>query len=281
MFEVHRQRIVDQIQDPRLIRTQPVWDELAVHEGKGVRRVTGSMPGDQCSEQNLRDDRGQKHGAKFSGPPVNLIRDGGPAPFEDQPETPREKGQSQRKVQSQPVGTHLRIVDETTLYHEPAHHALGQKEQADPDHVETHRRWKQASHEAEQQRDGDDESHDAAQHSMNEFWPEDRAKLRQTHAGIDLLVFGGQLIGGELGLPCRFSQRRKNAGDGSPVGHGQARMGESDHATHHDHQQAGGRDDPQPSFKPRGLGRGSCNLRRSHPYTVREKVGLLRLFSRR
>ena len=60
MFEMHRQRIADEIDNPGLVVPHPRGDELAVDERKRVRRVACSMSSDESAEQNLQDHSNQQ-----------------------------------------------------------------------------------------------------------------------------------------------------------------------------------------------------------------------------
>jgi hypothetical protein len=151
-------------------------------------------------------------------------------------------------MQRQPFLRHFGALAQARAHHPPADNRL-EREQARRDgDLPPERAFELASPPEPQGGQNECGANDARKQAMRPFPPEDRPEPIQPHVGIEVSELRDLFVAIELGLPLRCAQRRKHAGDGLPLGDGEAGFGEPRRAAnqHHEKDKARHRDEPGP-----------------------------------
>ena len=150
-------------------------------------------------------------------------------------------------MQRQPLLRHFGALAQARTHHPPADDRF-EREQARRDgDLPPERAFELAPPPEPQGGQNERRAHDARQQAMRPFPPEDGLEPIERHVGIELGELRDLLVAVELGLPLRCAQRRKHAGDGLPLGDGEAGFGEPRRAAdqHHEKDKARHRDEPE------------------------------------
>src|SRR5690606_25036670 len=108
--------------------------------------------------------------------------------------------------------------DQSGRHHPPADGALQATERQNPDQLRLDVPLEPAGQPEEGERQGEDDADAARQHAMRPLPPEDELERIETHAPVDLLVFGNLAVLVELLLPFGIVHRRDYTVDRLPFG---------------------------------------------------------------